>query len=276
MLIINEQTEHLILPTREEQLADGTVVGVLDVNGHKRYCSRMPEPPGHNKLNYARPFSELAPVIPRSEWSRLIKEQKAARRRVSDYQNFPPHDQDGLPSCWRNGTAHAGTTCRVINGLPYVELSSNSLCPEISYRSGGYEGDSAEYFAKYGAVSVALWPNNDTTRKSGPVIDADRRLHMALELYYLEGNAQQRFEQYATAALLGFCMALAFNRWRHVISGGDLVEISPGVFGGLNRNNWGPWGDDNDHGQPGYVVHQEGGWTPSSGVVFRTVTSSIA
>lgn len=275
MLIINEQTEHLILPTHSERLEDGTDVGVLDVGGHKRYFSRMPEPEGHNKLNYARPFSALAPVIPRAEWPERIAEQKAARRRVSDFQNFPPHDQDGLPSCWRNGVAHAGTTCRVINGLPYVELSSNSLCPEISYRSGGYEGDAAEYFAKHGAVSVDLWPNNDTNRKSGPEIEANRRQHLAIEMYYLEGDAELRFAQYATAALLGFPMALAFDRWRHVISGGDLKQLGKNLFGGLNRNNWGPWGDANDHGQRGYVIHQEGDWTPSSGVVFRAVTSSV-
>lgn len=274
MLIINEQTEHLILPTHTERLPDGSVVGVLEVNGHKRYCSRKPEPPGHNKLAYAKPFSALAPIIPRSEWSRLIKEQKAARRRVSDFQNFPPHDQDGLPSCWRNGSAHAGTTSRVIAGNPYVELSANSLCPEISYRSGGYEGDSAEYMHKYGAVSTAKWPNNDTSIKSGPDIDEDRHHHMAMELYYLEGDAEQRFAQYATAALLGYCMALAFDRWSHVISGGDLVEISADVFGGWNRNNWGNWGDKNDYGQPGYLVQQEGAWTPSSGVVFRTMKPS--
>lgn len=274
MLILNEQTEHLYLPTHSEQLQDGSVVGVSVIGGHKRYFSRKPEPVGHNKLAYARPFSDLSPVIPRSEWPRLIKEQKAARRRVSDYQNFPPHDQDGLPSCWRNGTAHAGTTARVIGGNPYVELSANSLCPEISYHSGGYEGDSAEYFKKYGAVSTRLWPNNDTSRKSGPEIEADRKLHMAFEMYYLEGDAQQRFAQYATAALLGFCMALAFNRWSHVISGGDLVQLGDDLFGGLNRNNWGVWGDKNDYGQSGYIVQQEGGWTPSSGVVFRAVKSS--
>lgn len=275
MLIINEQNEHLILPTHTERLPDGWVVGVLDVNGHKRYCSRTPEPIGHNKLAYAKPFSALAPIIPRSEWPRLIKLQKDARRRVSDYQNFPPHDQDGLPSCWRNGTAHAGTTCRVINGLPYVELSSNSLCPDISYHSGGYEGNSAEYLFKYGALSTATMPNNSTRCPTGPQYDEERKHHMALEMYYLEGDAKQRFAQYATAALLGYCMSLAFDRWSHVISGGDLLQLGDDLFGGLNRNNWGPWGSNNDHGQPGYVIHQEGAWTPSSGVVFRTVTSSV-
>ncbi len=274
MLIINEQTEHLILPTHREYLPDGTTVGVIVVGGHKRYCSRIPEPPGHNKLAYAKPFSALAPVIPRSEWPRLIKEQKAAKRRVSDFQSFPPHDQDGLPSCWRNGTAHAGTTSRVIAGHPYVELSANSLCPNVSYHSGGYEGDSAEWMHKYGALSTATMPNNSTNCPQGQQYDEERKHHIAIEMYYLEGDATQRFAQYATAALLGYCMTLAFDRWSHVISGGDLVQLGDDLFGGLNRNNWGNWGEKNDLGQPGYIIQQEGGWTPSSGVVLRAMTAS--
>ena len=274
MLIINEKTEHLILPNRQETLPDGSVVGVHDVNGHKRYFSRKPAPLGAF-LRFARPFSELAPIIPRSKWPQLIKEQALARRRVSDFQNFPPHDQDGLPSCWRNGSAHAATTCRVIQGLPYVELSSNSLCPEISYNSGGYEGDSAEALKDYGACSTKTWPNNSTKRLTGAAIDAERARHRAIELYYLdEDNAEKRFAQFATACLMTFAQALAFNRWSHVISGGDLIQLGNDRFGGKNRNNWGPWGDNNDFGQPGYAVFEEGGWTPSSGVVFRTMTMS--
>lgn len=253
-----------------ELVGDGTSV---IANGERRLLSAMPKPPGHDTRKYSALFSSAVQVIPRNEWSARIAEQKQKRKRVSDWQNFAPHDQNGLPTCWANGPAHAFTTLRVMHGLPLVYISACSLAVPISGgHSGGYEGDALEYLSKYGGVSTDIWPNNSTSRSlmSDSKSVADRPNHMALASF--ECNT---FDEFATACLLGYPIAVAFNWWSHVISGGDLVEIERGSYGIMYRNNWGDWGDNNDHGQPGYVTMREGKGTPDSGFALQNITMSV-
>src|SRR6185437_14121950 len=61
-----------------------------------------------------------------------IKDQEKQKRRISDIQFWPALDQNGTPQCWSNGVAGAAATCRVIMGLPYVQLSPASVACPIS------------------------------------------------------------------------------------------------------------------------------------------------
>lgn len=256
-------------------LGDGKMV---IVGGERRLLSRIPPKPDHDRSGYSTAFEDKFATIPRSEWSERLKEQLARKARVSDFQNFPPHDQDGLPTCWSNGPAHAATTQRVIQGLPYLELSACSTAVPISGgHVGGNEDTAVEYAAKYGWASCKVWPNNSTSRSlmDSSEVKADRLNHKALEWVYL-GN---KFENYATAALLGWPMAVAYNDWSHVVSLCDLVEIEPGHFGLRIRNNWGKWGAANEYGFYGYAVFPEGARShgcPDSGFALRQVTSAAA
>jgi len=251
-------------------VGDGTSIVA---GGERRMLSAMPKPPGHDTRKYSALFGDKFSNIPRTDWPARIKEQREKKERISDWQKFPPHDQDGLPTCWANGPCHAATTCRVVQGLPLVYISACSVAVPISGgHSGGYEGSALELLTDRGGVSQALWPNNSTDRglDKNPACEADRKLHHTLESYECES-----FDDFATAMLLGFAVAVAYNWWSHVISGGDLVEIEPGSFGFMMRNNWGAWGDKNDAGFMGYVTMREGKGTPSSGFALRQVTASI-
>ncbi len=257
-----------------ELMGDGKEV---IVNGERRLLSRK-KPLGATTADFSTPIKDTGIKIkPRSEWSGLLKEQDNIRSRVSDYQNFPPHDQNGLPTCWSNGPAHAATTMRVMMGLPYAELSANSVAVPISGgHSGGWEGEAIKYAGEHGWVSSKLWPNNSTDRKliSNPECQADRLNHKALEWIDLGS----KFENYATAALLSLPMAVAFDDWSHVVAMCDLVEIEPGRFGLRIRNNWGKWGAANRFGFYGYAVFAEGARShgcPSSGFALRQVTPSV-
>lgn len=251
-------------------VGDGTSVVV---NGDRRLLSRTPKPAGHDTRLYSKPFGDVAPVIPRNEWSARIKEQRERKQRVSDFQKFDPDDQDGLPVCWAAGTCHAFSTARVIMGLPFVRISGCSVAVPISGgHSGGYEGDAVEYLTKHGGVSVDLWPYCSTDRSLDrkPEVSENRKHHVALESYECDG-----FDEFATALLLGFPCTVAYNWWSHVVSLADLVEIEAGSYGLLIRNNWGDWESKNDYGFSGYTVFREGRkGTPSSGFAFRQVTSS--
>lgn len=256
-------------------LGDGKVVYA---GGEPRLLSRTPPPANLDRRSYSTAFGDALQVIPRGEWSGLLKEQLERKARVSDLQNFPPHDQDGLPTCWANGPAHAATTARVMQGLPYLEMSACSVAVPISGgHVGGNEDTAVEYAAKHGWCSTKVWPNNSTDRGklNDSTCNEDRQHHMALEWIYLGS----RFENYATAALLGLPMAVAYNDWSHVVALCDLVEIEAGHYGLRIRNNWGNWGAKNDYGFPGYAVFAEGARShgcPDSGFALRQVTPSVA
>lgn len=275
MKIYDDSNFQELLETHDEKLADGTTVGVHVVNGEKRYLSRIPTVSGRKMMAAAPPFKVSFPTFSRSEWPARIKAQKQRKRRISDFQKFDPHDQDGLPTCWANGPAHAGTTQRVIQGLPLVYWSACSAAVPISGgHSGGDEWDAGMYFQKYGAASQTKWANNDTSRNlnSDPGVIEDRKHHVNYTVYRLES-----FDEFMSAALMDPPMptAVAFNWWSHVISGGDAVEIEAGSFGMMYRNNWGSWGDKNDLGFPGYITMREGHGTPDSGFCIGPVTQSI-
>lgn len=247
------------------------------VGGEQRLLSRIPPPLGADMSGWSIPWLQAGiDKIPRSEWSARLAEQVEKQSRVSDFQNFPPHDQDGLPTCWANGPAHAATTQRVIQGLPYVELSSNSIAVPISGgRSGGWEGEALKYAVKHGFASVALWNNNDLNRRlnTDPNVIADRENYKPLEWV----DCGNDYDAYVTCALLGMPMAVAYNDWSHVVSLSDAVEIEPGSFGLRIRNNWGAWGAENRFGFKGYAVFREGQRShgrPSSGFALRQVTSA--
>ena len=275
MIIVDETNwKQLLGPTQDEKMPDGRVFPVRVEGGQKRYLSRYQTNTGRKIMAALPRYRDSFPVFPRSEWSARIKEKKTRKTRICDYQNFAPHDQDGLPTCWANGPAHAGTTRRVMDGLPLVYLSANSASVPISGgHSGGDEADAGDLFQKRGAASVDVWPNNDTNRglDSDPNVAASRKHHMFYSVYALSS-----FDEYASASLMEPAMpfAVAFNFWSHVISGGDVVEIESNAFGMMFRNNWGDWGDKNDLGQSGYITMREGHGTPDSGFCIGPLTYS--
>lgn len=255
-----------------EKLADGTIVSVQNVGGHKRYLSAYPRPPGHNSRAYSVSMLAAGPLIPRSDWSAALKDQIARKSCISQMQNWEPDDQDGYPICWAAGTCAAFSTARVLQGLPYVRISGMSVAVPISGgHSGGYEGDAVEYLTKYGGASVDVWKYDDPGRYNDRAeVQESRKHHIALESY--ECNS---FDEFATAWLLGFPCTVSYNWWSHVVMACDLVEIEPGSFGVRIRNNWGDWGAKNDFGFSGYQVLREGHGTPSGGFAFRQVLASV-
>lgn len=274
--IINDETGKILeTPHFDERMPDGSVIGVQVVGGIKRYMSRRPTPTGRKIFAALPRYGDVFPVFPRSEWSDRIKEKKAKKTRIRDFQNFAAHDQNGFPSCWRNGPAHAYTTLRVIWGMALTYISAMSLCPEHSPNTGGDESDAGNYLVSPGGASVDVWGNNDSNMSldGTPAVQESRKHHRAAQMYSLNSD-----DEFMSASLMDppMPMAIAFNRWSHVISGGDGAEPEPGVFGMEDRNNWGEsYGSKNDFGFGGYNVFQFGGWSPSSGFCFGPPMPSI-
>lgn len=274
MPIIDDSNWKSLLGPTHDEIVNGVVYPVRMEGGQKRFLSRIPTQSGRHFMASVPRYRDNFPVFPRSEWSARIKEKKERKTRIQDYQYFAPHDQDGLPTCWANGPAHAGTTRRVIDGLPLVYLSACSAAVPISGgHSGGDEADAGDLFQKRGAASVDVWSNNDTSRSldSDPKVIESRKHHLFYSIYSLS-----TYDEYASASLMNPPMpfAVAFNWWSHVISGGDLVELGSNSFGMTFRNNWGDWQDKNDLGQSGYITMHEGHGTPDSGFCIGPITYS--
>lgn len=252
-----------------ELIGDGKSIVVA---GERRLLSAMPKPAGHDSRLYSKAFGSEIPVIPRSEWSARIKEQRALKACTSQIQNWASDNQGSYPTCWAAGTCAAFSTARVRMGMPHVRISAMSLAQPISGgNSGGYEGDAVEYLTKHGGVPDTLWGYTDRkNHDSDPQVQASRLLFKSLESYECNG-----FDEFATAALLGFPCTVSYNWWSHVVMLCDLVEIENGSFGLLDRNNWGDdYGDKNEFGFGGYVIFREGKGTPSGGFAFRQTTAA--
>jgi hypothetical protein len=248
----------------------------VEVGGEKRLLARTPPPASANPRDFSTAFADSGiEVIPRSEWPRLIAEQIALKSRVSDYCDFPPWDQDGLPTCWANGPTQAMAIMRRIQGLPFKCLSACSVAVPISGgHSGGWEGDALKYAAKNGVASTDVWPENNTSKKliNDPAVIADRANHVALEWIDCGDDP----DVWGTVCLLGMPGAFAYNWMSHVMTMCDLVETAGG-YGFRVRNSWANWGAKNDHGFAGFAVYKEGRrGTPNSGFALRQVTASIA
>ncbi|MGH9932132.1 MAG: hypothetical protein ACREA9_23260 [Pyrinomonadaceae bacterium] len=242
----------------------------VTVNGEKRLLAATGRPPGHDASGYSKLFSALMADIPESEYDARIDEQIELEARVSDFCDFPAFDQDGLPTCWAIGTCQSMSMDRRIQGLPHVQISGCSVAVPISGgHSGGWEGDAVEYLTKHGGASVAVWPENNTSRglNSDPKVIEDRQQHLVMEFAEMQSRAN-----WATACLKTKTGPFAYNRMSHVMAMADFVRTERGAYGFRVRNSWhDSWGAKNKHGFGGFAVYS---WTPDSGYIINQVKAS--
>lgn len=256
-------------------------------DGQPRFLSRMETENGRRIMAALPAFRDAFPVFSRDEvFDRVAAQEKGDLISIERYAamyKVHAHDQNGLPTCWANGPAHAQTLMRIIMGLPLVYISANSYAVPISGgHVGGDEADAGEYSVKYGGASVEDWPNNDTSRSlnSDPKVIESRKHHVAFQLYSFVGSQSERQMQMATAYTMDRPMpcAFAYNWWSHVISGGRIKRDGNRM---INRqwNNWGDgWGEKNEY-EPsigGFVELAEGHGTPDSGFAYGPVLQSAA
>lgn len=281
-MIYNESNYYLLL---EGRVRDSSGYDVQVVGGHKRFLSRVATPTGRKIMADLPAFRDVFPVFSRDEIFDRVKAQEEGKlisiERYAAMYKCHSHDQDGLPTCWANGPAHAFTLMRIIMGMPLVYISACSLAVPISGgHVGGDEADAGDYLVKYGGASFDVWENNDTSRSlnSDPKVQESRKHHMAFQLYAFTGNQDERQMQMATAYTMDRPMpcAGAYNWWSHVISGGRIKRKGNMM---INRqwNNWSDdWGEKNEY-EPsigGFVEMEEGHGTFDSGFAVGPVQDS--
>lgn len=248
----------------------------VEINGERVLLSRQPPPPGYSAAAYAEPFASAAAaglqLIGKSDLDAAIDDQLERKARCSDYVDFDPFYQNGLPTCWAIGTAQMFSIFRRIMGLPHVQLSGCSLAVPISGgHRGGYEGDSVKYAVEHGVASVATWPENNTDRSLNgrPEVAADRLLHKAVKIIELNGD-----QEWWSLLLRTRPGVFAYDWMSHVMAMCDFVRIEAGRYGYRPRNSWGKWGSNNALGFSGFNVYPMGHGTPDSGFGILDITPS--
>lgn len=249
----------------------------VEVDGHKRYLSLSPNPEAQEKIKkFATPFGAQTQIklIDRSNLDAAIDDQIARKARTSDYIDFDPYDQDGLPTCWAIGMAQAFDITRRIRGLPHVQMSGCSLAVPISGgHRGGDEADSLEYSIKYGIADTDAWQENDTNRSlnNSAAVIASRLRHKTLSYV-----APETDQEWWSCLLQTFTGPFAYNWMSHVMAMCDFVRIEAGRYGYRPRNSWGRWGSQNLLGQYGFNVYPLGHGTPDSGYILLDILASAA
>lgn len=191
-------------------------------------------------------------LIPRGEWSDLIKDGEAnksflshIRLRGNQGNPIPSLDQDGQAYCWNYGPVGGVIVSRAKANLPYVRLSAHAgACKIKNFRSeGGWGALSLDFLIKNGCPSVEKWPeksmarqhDNEETWKEAALYKPDETfMDVASPVY----NRDLTFDQVMTLLLRRIPVIGDFNWWGHCVCILDPVEVSKGQFGVRIWNSW--------------------------------------
>lgn len=188
------------------------------------------------------PVSAVA-RIPRSEWPERIREQAAAKARLSDVRNtgkdgqpIPSLDQNGYGYCWNHSTGSCALLGRAKDGQPFADLSPYACgCIIKNYRNeGGWNGESMKFIRERGYPTSEFWPQRSTSRSNdNPRTWENAALHKMTEWDDIpEGD----FDLQITYSLLGMPYALDLNWWSHSVCGCDAVDGTASFNAGLLRS----------------------------------------
>lgn len=192
------------------------------------------------------------PLIPRSEWSGLIKEMEHTKSRLSDIRgDIPSRDQNGRGYCWMHSGCSAALVLRARDNQPYIDLSAYmGACLIKNYRDeGGWGAQGLDWLVEHGLPDSKFWPQKSASRSNDtPEMRANAKLHRVTEgwmdLSRPQYDRNLTFEQVMTCLLCRIPVIVDFNWWRHSVCALDPVETSPGAFGIRIWNSWGDgWGD---------------------------------
>lgn len=213
------------------------------VNGEVKKCGTTPRPWQQVPLGSMQgvPVSSI-PKIPRSEWSARLKDQIAAKARLSDVRNrgmygqrIPSRDQNGKGYCWAHSSTSAALLSRARDNQPYADLSAFAIaCMIKGYRDeGGWNGESMKFIQDKGVPTSATWPQQSMSRAN----DNSKTWEEAAKYKETdwEDIPEGDFDQQATYSLLAIPYALDLNWWSHSIGGSDLVDGTASFNAGLLR-----------------------------------------
>lgn len=242
MLIIDDANYRQFMP-------DG-----LPQGGEVRRSGVRPraEHPVYGSTRYGSEFN--LPLIPMQEWPDRIADLE--RRKASLWHLWKDSeigvlDQNGLSYCHAFSCVLGIMLSRLIQGLPYVGLSSSSIgAPVTNYRNAGaWIIEDLEQAKSVGAASLEFVPSLTTRRGDfKPGWEQNAALHRVTEWTEL---GSRNFQQHGSAMLQCKPACNGLNYWGHAVTDVALVDLdksrpatSEDRYGILFINSWSKgWGD---------------------------------
>jgi len=197
-------------------------------------------------------------LIPRDQWSDLIKQGEASKSFLSHIRDrgdsgkpMASLNQNGQGFCWMYAAVIALTLLRAKANQAYVRLSAHApACKVKNFRDeGGWGALGLEYIMAHGCPSVATWKEQSMSKS----YDVPATWEEAAKYKPDEGftdlaspvyNRDLTFDQVMTCLLRRVPVIADFNWWGHAVCLVDPVETSPGQFGVRLWNSWGDsWSD---------------------------------
>jgi len=155
-------------------------------------------------LECAAVYSDSVPLIPESQWKQRIIDMTASGSFIGQrWKSNPKADfQNGYRFCWAYSLSMAVMAKRYSMGLPFVQLSPESLAESVGYRNKGNFLDVAlTYAAKHGIASRLTVPQHNITGNWNPAYKDERQNYIPLEWWDLDG--QNVWPSTVTALLSG-------------------------------------------------------------------------
>ena len=246
-------------------------------------------PQGYYKS--APPFDpKELPIIPRENWSELIKEKVAKKTRLSDLRNvsgpngnrIPALDQNGQGYCW----FYSGTMCvmmlRMVANMPYVRLSAHSGAWVIKKGKdqGGWGCQGLDYIQDKGICTVDDWPEKSmdgrqyNTAENWEKAKQYRVTESWMDLEPRQYDRDMTFDQVMTCLLSNIPVIGDFNWWGHSVCLVDAHELDsskslsdPNRWGTATINSW-----SDNWGTNGYGILKGRKGIPDGGAAPRVPT----
>lgn len=254
--------------------------GYFQFGGHVRMLNANKRPLGSSGVNAAKSMADSFEIIPEEEWPDLIAQKDREKSWLDDIiTGLKCKDQDGLGYCHGYGPVTCMEVMRWVAGLPYVELSAESVAGRVTgwQNEGGDPKEDLDVLVRYGACEASFM---DQANSINP-----NRWESGWQENALKYRAEEVFTQLdgdlwlmaGTCALRNIPTSPWFNWWGHCISGSYRLsyDAKTKVIRRKDRNNWGmSWGED------GYCWFEKGsqrsGGTPSGLVAIRCATPTGA
>jgi hypothetical protein len=260
----------------QSQLFGDPEKGYFEFDGQVRMLNAKPRQRPYGTVEAFRTLGETAPLIPRDEWKTRVAEKDANGTWLFNIlKDIPAKDQNGLGYCHAYGPVAALERMRVLQGLPYVELSAESIGgPVTNWRNeGAMPEDDVEQLIRIGCCRADMMdkPHSLNPNRWNENWEADCANHKLLEAWDADVPGKA-FDGHATLTLSDCLDAIGFDQLSHEIHGGYQLRYNAksGLWEILNQNNWGPnWPEPGLNGFIWMPEGTRGGWkggTPSIGI----------
>jgi hypothetical protein len=278
---------------------------IISDSNAREFCSGGPRARTFGYRGWQRPDAPhafrggrpIASTIPRSEWpGRIRAGQGSFLSDLVKQQGIAAKDQNGLSLCWCYGSTRAVEVRRATMGLPFHDLSPESVAgPCTGWRNeGGYASEAFDQLQSAGACESAYMdcPHSLRSGRWKPGWQQNARLHEAVQWYEIGGGqgagseepgassrapssvlqAPSPFDEVVTCLLNRIPVAAGLDWWGHLVCFLDPVLLPDGSVGVLFQNSWGI--DWPTPGANGLAVLTERKATPDGAAAPVIVTAS--